>query len=275
MDNQRLHFVKYEGAGNDFVIVDAMESPIYLPPGQIQAICDRHFGIGADGMIFIRPSEDADYEMVYHNADGDLGSMCGNGARCAFTFARKKGYVGDKAQFKAYDGIHTARLLARDWVEVSMSDVIMSQIGKDDLTTEGTDDCILDTGSPHYVRFVTDLDGLDIVEEGRRVRYSGSFKDNGINVNFVEIYPDFLRLKTYERGVEARTMACGTGATAAALAYADREGLTEGPVALKADGGNLIVNFQRVKGGFADIILQGPVTEVFIGTIGQIHTLDG
>ncbi len=282
LDRQFLHFVKYEGAGNDFVIVDAMESPVYLSLGQIQQICDRHFGIGADGLIFIRPSKDADYEMVYHNADGDEGSMCGNGARCAFTFARMKGYAGDTARFMAYDGLHTARLLAKSWVEVSMSDVRKSDMTMSDMdksgigaTSQKTNDCILDTGSPHYVRFVTDLDDLDIVEEGRRIRYSETFKDVGINVNFVEIYPDFLRLGTYERGVEDRTLACGTGATAVALAFADMKGLLEGPVAIKADGGDLIVNFQRVEGGFTNIVLQGPVREAFIGTIALDPTLHG
>jgi diaminopimelate epimerase len=275
LDRQFLHFAKYEGAGNDFVIVDAMESSIYLSLAQIQQICNRHFGVGADGLIFIRPSNDADYEMVYHNADGDVGSMCGNGARCAFNFARLKGYAGETARFIAYDGVHTARVLEGDWVEVSMSDVSMSDVsmsenGKSDggTTSEVTGDCTLDTGSPHYVRFVPDLADLDIVEEGRRVRYSETYRNNGINVNFVEVYADFLRFKTYERGVEDRTLACGTGATAVALAYADKEGLLEGPVALKADGGDLVVNFQRADDGFTNIVLQGPAREVFIGTIG-------
>ena len=246
-----------------------MESPMHLSIVQIQQICDRRFGVGADGMIFIRPSEDADYEMVYHNADGDVGSMCGNGARCAFTFARLKGYVGDTARFVAYDGIHTARSLEGGWVEVSMSDVSMSDNDTADVDafSKSPGDCVLDTGSPHYVSFVTDIDGMDIVEEGKKIRYSQDFRDEGINVNFVEVHPDYLRLKTYERGVENQTLACGTGATAVALAYADREGLLEGPIALKADGGDLIVNFRRMDGTFTSIVLQGPAREVFVGTM--------
>jgi diaminopimelate epimerase len=258
LDRQFLHFAKYEGAGNDFVIIDAMESSIYLTAAQIQQICDRRFGVGADGLIFIRPSKNADYEMVYHNADGDIGSMCGNGARCAFTFARRRGYVGDSCDFVAYDGLHTARSLSGDWVEVSMSDV-------DDLS-EVSGDCILDTGSPHYVRFVSGLDDMDIVKEGRRVRYSKPFKEEGINVNFVEVYPDFLRLVTYERGVEDRTLACGTGAAAVALVNANKQGLLEGPIVLKADGGELSVNFKRTGTGFTNVVLQGPANEVFTGT---------
>lgn len=274
MDNQFLHFVKYQGAGNDFVIVDAMESPVYLSIVQIRQICDRHFGVGADGLIFIRPSDQADYEMVYHNADGDVGSMCGNGARCAFSFSRIKGYIGDTARFIAYDGLHSARLLEGDWVEVSMSDIAMTDLREghvdknlDSRPTGQTSDCVLDTGSPHYVRFVTDLDNLDIVEAGREIRYSEKYKEHGINVNFVEEHPDFLRLKTYERGVEDLTLACGTGATAVALAYAVKQGLLEGPVVLKADGGDLIVNFQRMESGFSSIVLQGPAMEVCTGAM--------
>ncbi len=267
MDRQFLHFAKYEGAGNDFVIVDAMETPVHLTVAQIQQICDRHFGVGADGMIFIRPAEGADYEMVYHNADGDIGSMCGNGARCAFTFARLKGYVGDTARFVAYDGIHTARSLEGGWVEVSMSDV-------GDLS-KVADDCVLDTGSPHYVRFVTSVEGMDIVEEGRKIRYSERYRDEGINVNFVEVHPDYLRLKTYERGVETRTLACGTGATAVAVAYAEIHGLLNGPIALKADGGDLSVNFRREDNGFTNIVLQGPAKEVFVGTTSLAPTPQG
>jgi len=272
LDKQVLHFAKYEGAGNDFVIVDAMESPLDLSIEQVQRICDRRFGVGADGLIFIRMSENADYDMVYHNADGEVGSMCGNGARCAFSFARLKGYVGDTARFMAYDGVHTARLLEGGWVEVSMSDVSMSDISTGDIAalSEGSGDCVLDTGSPHYVRFVTDVEDIDIVEEGRKIRYSETFKEEGINVNLVEVHEDYIRLKTYERGVEDRTLACGTGAAAVALAYADKQGLLEGPVVLKADGGDLSVNFKRTNSGFKNIVLQGPVREVFTGTISLL-----
>jgi len=267
LDRQLLNFAKYQGAGNDFVIVDALETPVHLTVGHIQQICDRRFGVGADGLIFIRSSDDVDYEMVYHNADGNVGSMCGNGARCAFTFARLRGYVGDSADFMACDGRHRARRLDGDWVEVSMSSVSSSDIGSANVgaPTGVPHDCVLDTGSPHFVRFVTDIENLNVVEEGRRIRYSEAYRNEGINVNFVESHPEYLHLKTYERGVENRTLACGTGATAVALAYAEQQGLLEGPVALKADGGDLSVNFDRVDSGFINVVLQGPAQEVFIG----------
>jgi diaminopimelate epimerase len=136
--------------------------------------------------------------------------------------------------------------------------------------TKGSGDCTLDTGSPHFVRFVKDLEDMDIVEEGRRIRYNETYREDGINVNFVEAHADYLRLKTYERGVEDRTLACGTGATAVALAYAEREGLLQGPIALKADGGELAVNFKQSDWGFTQVVLQGPATEVFNGNI-RLH----
>ena len=251
-------FSKYEGAGNDFVMIDDRADVVRLSQDEIARICDRHFGVGADGLIILRYSADADYEMVYHNADGAVGSMCGNGARCAFAFARDLGIVDNKASFIAYDGLHYADARSED-VAITMQDV-------SGIEFDGTA-YILDTGSPHYVKFVDDLAEVDIVTEGRSIRNGLRFKANGVNVNFVKAHDDYLRVSTYERGVEDLTLACGTGVTAVALAFAIKSGLQSGPVELKADGGSLTVNFIRRGEEFSDIVLAGPARRVFEGIL--------
>jgi len=253
------HFLKYEGAGNDFVVFDAMNNAISLSQQEVIRICDRRYGVGADGVIVLGESVNADFEMIYYNADGKIGSMCGNGARCAFSYAKRLGYVSDTGSFVAYDGIHHGRSLSDNWVEVSMQDVIDIDIDSGDF--------ILDTGSPHYVRFVKRIEEVDVVSEGRAIRYSDRFKENGINVNFVEVRDGSLHLSTYERGVEDLTLACGTGAVAVALAFAQREGMLSGPIRLQANGGGLAVNFKRNGNRFAEVVLHGPARETFSGNL--------
>ena len=260
-----LPFTKYQGTGNDFVLVDQRDRT-YLTRGdtaRIARLCDRRFGIGADGLILLERHPDHDFEMVYFNADGRASSLCGNGGRCVTHFAHALGLGGPDYRFLASDGVHTARVRADNWVELHMHDV--TDIDAD------ADRSVLDTGSPHYVTFVEDLDDIDVVENGQLIRYSAPYKAAGINVNFVEPTDDEgLRILTYERGVEAETLSCGTGVTAAALAYALRSATkkAEFQIPVQARGGQLIVRFRpRPGGGFTDIWLCGPATPVFTGEI--------
>lgn len=262
-----MHFWKYQGAGNDFILVDqrARQWLCREDTEQIERLCDRHFGIGADGLILLQEHPDYDFEMVYFNADGRESSMCGNGGRCIVAFARQVGIEREHYRFLAIDGPHEAVITAAKgheaWVELRMSDV-----PKIETTPEAF---VLNTGSPHYVRFVPALDNLDIVQEGRAVRYSERFRAAGINVNLVQETGESLHIRTYERGVEDETLACGTGVTAAALANHARQHLPPGnhETAVQAVGGHLRVRFQvNSDGSFSNIWLCGPATAVFSGT---------
>lgn len=265
-----MHFWKYQGAGNDFILVDQRNRQ-WLGrenTAQIARLCDRHFGIGADGLILLHEHPDYDFEMVYFNADGRESSMCGNGGRCIVAFARQVGIEREHYRFLAIDGPHEAVITAAKgpeaWVELRMSDVPKIE------TTDALEAFVLNTGSPHYVRFVPALDNLDMVQEGRAVRYSDRFRATGINVNLVLETAENLRIRTYERGVEDETLACGTGVTAAALANHARQHLSPGEheTAVHAEGGHLRVRFQaNADGSFSNIWLCGPATEVFSGTI--------
>lgn len=258
-----IPFFKYQGAGNDFILID-QRSSAYLQPGDeaiIRQLCDRRFGIGADGLMLLEPAPDYDFRMVYFNADGREGSMCGNGGRCIVAFARHLGITGEQCRFLAIDGPHEARLTAPDYVELQMQDV--------DRVDSADDHYVLDTGSPHYISFRDRLEDVSVVEEGRRIRYSPEFAEQGINVNFVSpLGPDELAIATYERGVEDETLACGTGVTAAALAYFFKNKKTGAQVLkVRAKGGNLEVRFSYGPNGFRDIWLCGPAKQVFSGKI--------
>lgn len=256
-------FSKYHGTGNDFIIIDDWKSTIQPDSEWVAHICHRRFGVGADGLILVRKTPSADYEMVYYNADGRIGSMCGNGARCAFAFARLKHSIPDPAKFIAFDGPHLARSLANDWISVSMKDV-------EDIEPceESGRSYVLDTGSPHYVEFVDDLDEIDVYTRGRDIRMLGTFREAGVNVNFVEIRKAALYTATYERGVEDVTLSCGTGVVAVALVHAKREGLKKGPVRVITRGGALTADFTCERDGhFQEITLQGPAEYVFDGEV--------
>jgi diaminopimelate epimerase len=265
---KNMKFWKYQGAGNDFIMLDQrMEQTITrADTGLIERMCDRRFGIGADGLILLQQKNGFDFEMVYFNADGRESTMCGNGGRCIAAFARHRGLAGEKCCFIAIDGPHDATIAAPDdpwqevWIELKMKDVgiISKQQGA----------YILDTGSPHYVRFTEQLDRKDMFSEGRAVRYSDTFRQEGINVNLVEIAGDGLHIRTYERGVEDETLACGTGVTAAALASVLQKGNTFGQIEVPvfAKGGQLSVRFTaHENGSFSDIWLCGPARQVFEG----------
>jgi diaminopimelate epimerase len=265
----KIHFHKYHGAGNDFIIIDERRKS-YLNSLEenhrvIAHLCNRRFGIGADGLILLYNHPEFDYRMVYYNSDGYEGSMCGNGGRCLAAFAFHNQVTKEKAIFIASDGLHQAIINSDDGisasVSLSMNDV--SQIKK------MSDDLFLDTGSPHLVKFVSDLEKLDVYNEGRKIRYSDTFEPGGTNVNFAEIVENTIHIRTYERGVEDETLACGTGITATAIA-AHYNGLLknhENEVKLIARGGILNVSFTPHPAGYSNIILTGPAVKVFTGEI--------
>jgi diaminopimelate epimerase len=255
-----IPFVKYQGTGNDFVLVDQREQSHLRrsDTARIARMCDRHFGIGADGLILLEQRAGFDFEMVYFNADGQEGTMCGNGGRCTAAFAKSLGIVQEQARFLAVDGEHEAKLGADGWVELKMGDVLAyEQVGGD---------FVLHTGSPHFVTFVKNVAGVDVRAEGRKVRYSDAFEHTGVNVNFVERCGQALKVATYERGVEDETLSCGTGITASALAFALQH-LSHGPHAIdiESKGGQLVVRFDYDADGFSNVWLCGPATFVFEG----------
>lgn len=256
-----LPFYKYQGAGNDFVIVDQRKQPYLSKQDQkiIRKLCDRRFGIGGDGLMLLESSPDHDFRMVYFNADGREGSMCGNGGRCIVALAAQLGLLGKTGRFIAIDGPHEARVIRPDYVELKMQDLSHIEASQDHF--------ILDTGSPHYIEFVSDPHSMDVKAAGQAIRYSDRFREKGINVNFVASRgKDQLIISTYERGVEDETLACGTGITAAALAFAKKENRTrQQEIRLQAKGGDLAVKFWQSPEGFTDIWLCGPATYVFSG----------
>lgn len=253
----KLNFYKYQAAGNDFVLIDQRYLNGELNQQQIFRLCDRRFGIGADGVILISKSEKADYHVTYYNPDGTQ-SLCGNGCRSAVELAHRLGMAAAHSVFSAYDGNHSADILTDGRIRIRMNDVKKIEKVLDGYFT--------DTGSPHFVRFVTGIDNYPVFEEGRKIRYNPVFPI-GANANFIEKIDDHtLSLRTYERGVEQETLACGTGATAAAL-VASLNGFTS-PVMLKARGGDLQVDFiTNSLGIWSEIHLTGPAQMVFKGEI--------
>ncbi|HMH31649.1 MAG TPA: diaminopimelate epimerase [Puia sp.] len=254
----KIHFYKYQGTGNDFIILDN-RNWIYssLTQDQVQALCDRKFGIGADGLMLLNSKLDYDFEMKYYNSDGRESSMCGNGGRCMVKFAYHLGIRHDQYFFRAVDGDHVAEIDDDGTVSLKMQDVKSVQ--------DEHGDFILDTGSPHYVKIVGDVMDYDVVQKGMDIRYSSAFAKEGINVNFVEQKKeDEIIVRTYERGVEDETLSCGTGVVACALVcYHNDVGYNDVKVITK--GGKLVVEYDRVNGAFENIWLCGPAELVFEG----------
>ena len=254
----KFHFYKYQATGNDFVLIDNREGEISFSVDQIKKICDRKFGVGADGLMLIEKHPSLDFNLLYYNSDGSR-SLCGNGSRAAVEFASSLGMVSRETQFNAYDGSHDAELLSRGLVRLKMNTVKkVEKIGKD---------FFINTGSPHYIRFVENIKDYPVFEEGRKIRYSDPYKPGGTNVNFVELLPDnTIYVRTYERGVENETLSCGTGVTAAALA-ASFEAYSS-PVSIETLGGSLSVEFTSSQSGiFEEIYLIGPAKKVFEGDL--------
>ncbi len=257
-----VKFWKYQGTGNDFIIFDNRSGVLDRANTQwFKQICDRRFGIGADGVMMLETAAGFDFEMVYYNSDGNPSTMCGNGGRCMIAFAAQLGLIREQYHFLAVDGPHDAYMRG-DIVHLRMQDVQEIE--------QHPDHFILNTGSPHYVKFTDDILSVDVKNQGAAIRYSDAFMPSGINVNFLEWHDGALQIRTYERGVEDETLSCGTGVTAAALAAAIRQNLPEGvhTQTLHTMGGKLQVQFTRTGNAFTDIWLIGPGTFVFEGEIG-------
>ena len=255
-----IEFFKYQGTGNDFIVLDNREEKYSgLTQTQIHFLCDRRMGIGADGLMMLQKKEGYDFEMKYYNADGKEGSMCGNGGRCIVQFARDKNIIGEKTFFIASDGSHDAVISSAEVIELKMKDV-------DGVERRGNIS-ILNTGSPHYIEPVSNIKDIDVENRGKAIRYNDEFKNVGINVNFIESTKDGVYIRTYERGVEAETLSCGTGATAAALSIAE-DTLNPQTISLLTKGGMLQIRFTKINATqFRDIWLCGPATFVFKGMI--------
>jgi diaminopimelate epimerase len=256
----RIKFYKYQGTGNDFIILDNRRNEYDdLTSKQVKFICNRRFGIGADGLMLLNTLDGYDFEMKYYNSNGKESTMCGNGGRCLVQFAYDMGMHKLDYKFLAVDGVHGAEFDNNGWVELKMKDV--------DKINEHLGNYQLNTGSPHYVKFVNDIHNYEVFNEGKRIRYSKDFKDQGINVNFVELEEDGIYVRTYERGVEDETLSCGTGVTASALAAAHNEfGFNR--VEVQTLGGRLAVEFDKTGDEkFENIWLCGPATFVYKGEI--------
>lgn len=255
----RLNFFKYQGTGNDFILIDNRKD--IFPRDNMELVsflCDRKFGIGADGLILLESEPTSDFRMVYHNSDGRQGTMCGNGGRCSVAFAKHLGLIANETSFLAIDGRHRARILD-DIVSLEMQDV-------DDIK-EKRNSLFLNTGSPHHVQMVKDINDLDVRKEGRKLRY-GLYGQEGSNINFVDDTGEgSFYVRTYERGVEDETLSCGTGVTAVAIAM-HRAGHTQKEkVRITTPGGSLEVDFKFDGNGYREIWLTGPATLVFKGVM--------
>jgi len=256
-----LDFCKYQGTGNDFIIIDDREELFPSESGQkISQLCDRRFGIGADGLVLIRKHPELDFRMIYYNADGKEGSMCGNAGRCVVDFAKTLGMIKDSARMQTFDGIHEANILQDGNISLGMNPITTIDAVQDGY--------LLDTGSPHLVMFRSGIDLVNVFEEGRKIRYSEAFMPEGVNVNFAESVDNELYVRTYERGVENETLSCGTGIVAAVICSAFRTGTDNKSFPVRTKGGDLRVSFSR-KGDthFDDIRLEGPAGFVFEGKI--------
>lgn len=254
----KIPFTKYQATGNDFVLIDNRNNSYSFTKDQIEKICDRRFGIGADGLMLIEKHPTLDFNLVYYNSDGSQ-SLCGNGSRAAVAMAAALGLLKTKTAFNAYDGAHEAELLQSGIVRLKMNPVTeVKQTGLD---------YFINTGSPHHLQFVPDADNVNVVEAGRKIRYSDTYKPAGTNVNFIQLQDNnTIFVRTYERGVEDETYSCGTGVTAAALA-ASFHGY-KSPVHIKVKGGELEVEFKtRQAGMFEEIYLIGPAKMVFEGAL--------
>jgi len=253
----KIEFYKYQGTGNDFVIIDNRLAVFPKNDAQlISKICDRRFGVGADGLLLLEDHSSLDFTMIYFNADGNLGSMCGNGGRCMVHFAKFLNIIEDKTQFEAVDGMHEATI-SEGIISLKMNDVSEIEISSNHV--------FLDTGSPHHVELVNDLKNYNVEKEGAEIRNT-TYGKEGSNINFVESINDTtFDVRTYERGVEAETLSCGTGVTAVAIALFETNKTTSNTVTLNTKGGILKVRFNKTEAGYSNVYLEGPATQVYKG----------
>lgn len=256
----KLTFYKYQGTGNDFILIDNRQE--FFPKNNtklIARLCDRKFGVGADGLILLENSKEVDFKMVYFNSDGNTSSMCGNGGRCLVAFAQSLGIIGKKAVFNAIDGLHEATI---EGAEVKLKMIDIKEI------EEFEDHLFLDSGSPHHVTYVNDVALIDVKSKGSKIRYGAPYFETGSNVNFVEqVNDNTFKVRTYERGVEDETLSCGTGVTAVAIASHKAKKTSKSTVILQTPGGNLEVSFDPNNNDYKNVFLKGAATLVFTGTI--------
>jgi len=252
-----MTFYKYQGTGNDFVVIDNRNG--FFPKdnhSMIAEICNRKYGIGADGFLLLENNSKVDFTMVYYNADGKLGSMCGNGGRCIVHFANFLNIINENIVFEAIDGLHEASI-NNAIISLKMNDVASINVN--------TNSVFLNTGSPHHVEMVEDLKNYNVAENGFLIR-NKTYGKEGSNINFVEkIGTNLFAVRTYERGVEAETLSCGTGVTAVAIALSETNRIDTNNVELHTEGGNLLVHFNKLNGTYYDVYLEGPAKQVFKG----------
>ena len=253
----KMTFYKYQGTGNDFVVIDNRNG--FFPKdnhSMIAEICNRKYGIGADGLLLLENNSKVDFTMVYYNADGKLGSMCGNGGRCIVHFANFLNIINENIVFEAIDGLHEASI-NNAIISLKMNDVASVNVN--------TNSVFLNTGSPHHVEMVEDLKNYNVAENGFLIR-NKTYGKEGSNINFVEkIGRNLFAVRTYERGVEAETLSCGTGVTAVAIALSETNRIDTNNVELHTEGGNLLVHFNKLNGTYYDVYLEGPAKQVFKG----------
>lgn len=255
-----LTFYKYQGTGNDFVMIDNRNLSFPKDDAKlINRLCDRRFGVGADGLILLEPSKDCDFKMIYFNADGNEGSMCGNGGRCLVAFANQLNIIESETTFDAIDGLHYATI-EDGIVSLKMIDI--------DTIENYENHSFLNTGSPHHICFSNDVKNIDVNKEGAKIRFGSPYFNEGTNVNFVEqLNKNSFKVRTYERGVENETLACGTGVTAVALAAHNLRKTDTTTVKIDVLGGQLEVSFTEDNGSYNNIFLKGPSEFVFKGVI--------
>jgi len=259
-----IHFYKFQGAGNDFIIADNRDNSLTdISTEQIRQMCSRRFGIGSDGFILLSSHNYADFQMDFYNPDGSGATFCGNGARCIVAFAYRLGIINNETEFMASDGLHKA--VIKDSLDTRNLIIRLRMRDVNEIERhEAGNFC--NTGSPHLVKFINRTEDFPVVDEAMKIRYSDNYKAEGTNVNFVsELSSDEISVRSYERGVENETLSCGTGVTASALAFAERINMPEGNIRVKTRGGDFRVAFKRSKTGYTQVYLQGPAAFVFEG----------
>lgn len=258
-ENHCINFSKFHGAGNDFIMINAIKNEIVLSEELIFKMCDRRTGIGADGLIILMHSDNHDFRMRYYNCDGKESTFCGNGGRCIAAFAHQQGIIKNEATYEAVDGIHKAKVTETSsneyLVELTMRDILSYKLDDDSL--------LIDTGSPHYVKKVMNLDNMDVNAEGAKIRYDKNISTDGVNVDFLLNDNGNIRIRTYERGVENETLACGTGVTASAMAASLWYGGNN--IDIYTQIAKLNVRFEKENNTFKNVVLTGPAAHVFDG----------
>ncbi|WP_185866225.1 diaminopimelate epimerase [Blattabacterium cuenoti] len=267
----KLNFFKYHGTGNDFILIDSRKEKIVKEYPILKKLCDRHFGIGADGIILIQNDNDfkSDFYMKYYNSDGKESTMCGNGGRCAIHFAKKLGISrGNKIHFRAIDGYHYGLIKENENKDKDLVSMSLLNIKKNEIEIH-PEHVFLNTGSPHHILFVENIKKIDVYKEGRKIRFQNFYLKKGVNVNFVEILENnTLQVRTYERGVENETLSCGTGVTASVIAaYKMNKISSIEEIPVYALGGKLWVSLKETKDEYKDIYLTGNVCFIYQGYI--------